>query len=133
MNRFLIILKRWWPSAVCVALILYATLNAHPVVADRFPAIPHLDKLIHAVMFGGLFGAICFDRVRAHMTIGRRALIIIGMAVALFGLLTEIMQTEMHNGRSGDFYDLIADCAGIVVAVFTAPPAVRRVLGHRRR
>ncbi|MDE6854714.1 MAG: VanZ family protein [Muribaculaceae bacterium] len=131
MNRFLINIKRWWPSAVCVGLILYATLNANPVVADRFPPIPHLDKLIHAVMFGGLFGAICFDRVRAKLSIGCRVLIIIGMAVALFGLLTEIMQTEMHNGRSGDVCDFAADCLGIVVAAFTAPPAVRRVLKRR--
>jgi len=54
----------WWPTALVVGVILYATLNSDPVGADRFPAIPHLDKLIHAIMFGGLFSAISFDRRR---------------------------------------------------------------------
>ena len=49
---------------IVIAVILYATLNDNPLGADELPIFPGADKVIHAIMFGGLFSAISFDRFR---------------------------------------------------------------------
>lgn len=117
---------------IVMAVILYATLNSDPVGADELPPIPHLDKLIHAIMFGGLFSAIVFDRERSHRSNSSRTRIIIAGVCLLCGAIDEICQNAMHNGREGDIYDFCADAAGIVVAFFAAPPAIRAVLSRKR-
>lgn len=111
-----------------IAVIAYATLNSDPLGADEIPHIPHIDKLIHAVMFGGLFSAIVFDRSRAGMGNNTRTYIIISLVCAASGALTEVLQDAMEQGRSGDILDLAADCTGIIVAAFTAPSAIARAL-----
>ena len=116
---------------IVVAVILYATLNSDPMGADQLPAIPHIDKLIHAVMFGGLFSAIAFDRYRAGLSIGTKPLLVIAIICAGAGALDEFGQEAMHNGRSADIVELVADCTGIAVAYFTAPPAIRKVVKKR--
>lgn len=128
MLRFI---RQWWPTAIVVCVILYATLNEDPVGADELPLIPHIDKLIHAVMFGGLFAALCFDYYRAGHALRTRAMLCFAAACVCAGILDEIAQTLMENGRSGEPADFAADCLGIAVAWFTAPPAIRRVLRNR--
>ncbi len=130
MNSPLTFIKRYWPSALTLAVVLYATLCSDPLGADELPAIPNIDKLIHAVMMGGLFGAIVFDTQRAHpdRRLSRRFLMITAAAIMIFGAADEVAQTMMGAGRSGDFLDLAADWTGVAVGYFTAPYAVRRVL-----
>ncbi|MCM1066667.1 MAG: VanZ family protein [Muribaculaceae bacterium] len=120
-------ISRWWPTMIVVAVIIYATLSAKPVGDMELSLIPHLDKLIHAIMFGGLFSAICFDRCRAGLSLSTSVLLLTALASAVAGGLDELAQSAMHNGRQGDFIDLAADCAGIAVAFFTAPPVIRRI------
>ena len=77
---------------VVVAAILYATLNSDPVGADDLPQIPHLDKLIHAIMFGGLFSAIMFDRMRSHCSDSLAIRIMIAAVCVVCGAVDEIAQ-----------------------------------------
>ncbi len=128
MMRFL---RQWWPTALVVCAILYATLNDDPVGADELPPIPHLDKLIHAVMFGGLFSALCFDYYRSRHRLATGIMLCFAAASVCAGCLDEIAQTLLENGRSGDPADFAADCVGIAVAWFAAPPAIRRVVRNR--
>lgn len=128
MIRFLF--SKYWPSCLVVALILYATLAPDPIGAEELPSVPHLDKLIHAIMMGGLFGAIVFDRQRSDRSrsVTKRELYWIAVFVMLFGAVDETVQGLMGLGRSGDIMDLIADWIGTWVAFLVAPPAIRRVL-----
>lgn len=130
MNKFITLLRRYWPSLLTLGVVLYATLTADPLDDTTLPPIPHLDKLIHAVMMGGLYGAVIFDRQRSDKTksVDKRFRITLAYAIAVFCILDEIAQASMGLGRSGDPLDLIADWSGIAVAYFTAPPAVRSVL-----
>lgn len=113
---------------IVVALIVYATVNDEPEGADLLPPIPYLDKLIHAIMFGGLFGALCFDIRRAGWALTRRTLLWLFVGCSLAGACDEVAQTYLTSVRQGDPTDWLADTAGIAVAYFTAPPAVRKVL-----
>ena len=64
MKRFVV---AYWPSMLVSVVILYATLVPDPVGVDDLPSLPHVDKLIHAVMFGGLTGAVAFGFVRSFV------------------------------------------------------------------
>jgi len=126
-------MKKYWPTMVCVAVVLYATLTADPMDGTDLSFIPYFDKVIHAVMFGGLAGAAAFDWQRAHRdrSVAGRVMAVICLLCAVFGGLDEIAQATITDVRSGDFFDLAADIIGIAVAFFAAPPAVRGVLRLR--
>lgn len=125
--------KYFWPTALVLAVIAYATINEDPTPDIDFPVIPHLDKLIHAIMFGGLAGAAFFDLQRSDRSRrrGRAAMAVICIVAAAIGALDEVAQATLTTARSGDILDWLADCAGIAVAFFAAPPAVRAVLHMR--
>lgn len=130
MNRLTGLIRLFWPSAIVLAVILYATLCQSPLGANEIPPIPHIDKLIHAIMMGGFFSAIIFDLQRADRSriVTRRTMLAVAVGVMVFGGLDEIGQMLMDNGRSGELLDLVADWTGVWVAYFTAPPAIRGVL-----
>lgn len=124
------ILRNYWPSALVCSVILYSTLASEPALADDLPKIPHLDKLIHAIMFGGFAGALCFDYSRCHACrkVNAKTMFIFSLVAIAFGGLIELLQNAMQIGRSGDWLDFIADTVGVIIAFFTAPIAVAAVL-----
>lgn len=112
-------------------VIVYATLSSNPLPDTDMPDIPHLDKVIHAVMMGGLTGALAFDlqrRNRSKDILTFRLMATIWLGVAVLSVLDEICQTTLTDTRSGDPLDLVADLVGAAIAVFLAPPAIRCVL-----
>ncbi len=124
-------IRIWWPTLLVLAVVIYATLFPDPYAAEELPPIPCLDKLIHAIMFGGLAAAIAFDYQRArrrHNVLTPRAMIVICLLSVLTGGVIEIAQEAMHIGRSGDWMDFLADTTGVMVAYFAAPTAIRKVL-----
>lgn len=127
--------RKYWPTLIVLGVIFYATLSSDPLGADDIPPIPHIDKLIHAIMMGGLLSAIVFDMQRADKSIivSQRTIVIIAIAVMAFSILDEICQSAMDNGRSGELYDLAADWVGVWVSFFTAPPAIRKVLKIKKK
>ncbi|MDE6278157.1 MAG: hypothetical protein K2M06_08625 [Muribaculaceae bacterium] len=120
-----------------MAVVLYATLWPDPEFADDLPLIPHLDKLIHAVMMGGLFGALVFDTRRLMLRRGNtgpipvQTLLRFALGLALFCVADEILQKELTTTRSAEFLDILADWTGVAIAFFVAPPAVRCVLRQK--
>ena len=120
-----------------VAVIIYATWVPKPVPDDSIPPIPHIDKLIHAVMFGGLAGALMFDYYRSKIfRNGRplltwRAIIAFACGAAAFAVVDEVVQGLLDIGRPSDPLDLLADWFGILVAVLTAPPLLRRIFAKK--
>lgn len=123
---------------IVVAVIIYATWIPHPLPDDSLPLIPHIDKLIHAVMFGGFAGAMMFDYYRADHSkrkLGLRRIMTFAAIAGAFGVVDEVMQGLLNIGRPSDPLDLLADWAGIIVAAFTAPPVIVAIFtsGHRRQ
>ena len=113
-----------------VTVILYATLAEHPVPDNTLPLIPHIDKLIHAIMMGGLTGAVAFDYQRARRAasvLTVRVMLTIALGVLVFSAVDEILQSALTAERSGDPLDLLADAVGILVAFLTAPFAILRI------
>lgn len=120
-TRIIDICLACWPSAIVVALILYATLAPSPVGADELPPIPGLDKIIHAVLGGALAAAVIFDCTRWHRRIPAPATVwMIALASMAFMAVDEVAQSLLGMGRTTDYLDLLADWAGtLIVAGFT--------------
>ncbi len=118
---------------IVVGVIIYATLSNDPGKDIDLPLFPGADKLIHAIMFGGFAGAMAFDWQRAHRSsrLTHRKMLLFCIIAAATGVIDEICQIYLTETRSGEILDFVADCTGIAVAYFTAPPAVRYVLGIR--
>lgn len=123
-------LRYYIPTLVVVGVILYATLSSDPLGDSSLPSIPHFDKLIHAVMMGGLLGAFAFDWQRANpeKRLTSSFMWAVFGCVLAFGILDELLQGSIDNGRTGDPFDFLADCIGAAAAVYLAPPAIRAVL-----
>lgn len=128
------VLRSYWPSALVLALILYATLWPDTPDMGDLPKIPYFDKLIHAIMFGGFAGAMAFDYCRAHKIL--RPSIILMALIALIstaaGGLIELIQDAMGLGRAAEWADLSADGIGAFIAFLTAPPAIAAVLRRQK-
>ena len=117
---------------IVLAIIVYATWWPHPLPDDSLPPFPHIDKLIHAVMFGGLAAAAMFDyrRRKIQMTrrpLSRRVIVSICLASAVFAVFDEAMQGLMGLGRESDVLDLLADWLGIIIAAVSAPSALKAI------
>ncbi|MDE7427011.1 MAG: VanZ family protein [Muribaculaceae bacterium] len=127
MRRFI---RQWWPSALTLCAVLYITLSTDPAGSQSLPPIPYLDKLIHAIMMGGLSGAFAFDTARSSKShsITRRQMLKIVVAVMVFSVADEWAQQTFTQSRSGEWGDIAADWLGCVVAFFTAPAAVKSCL-----
>lgn len=91
---------------------------------------PHIDKVVHFGMYfvSSLLMMYPLERYR-HFSRAHIWCIAIGFAF-LFGGAVELLQAR-YFGRSGDWYDLLADVLGGTAGCL-AYPAVKRLL-HKKR
>ena len=121
MKKWLEKIPSWMLSGICLVAILWLTLVPDPIGDIEPPLFPGVDKVVHAIMFGGLTFCLLLDRKRKTDWVPLKWWFIIGAAAvsALIGLIIEFMQGWMDVGRSYDILDFIADCAGaMLVALF---------------
>jgi hypothetical protein len=62
MRKFLLKIYPGLFTALVVLAILWLTLAPHPLPSDDIPMFEGADKVVHALMFGGLVFALTFDR-----------------------------------------------------------------------
>lgn len=129
---FLSLLRIWWPSLVTLAVVLYATLWPDPAGADEVMLFPGADKLIHAVMMGGLLSALLFDYRRSGKVFTRRGIVLTAVSVIIFSGVDEVAQQAMQLGRTLDVFDFLADAIGVVIAAFTAPPVINAIFSKKK-
>lgn len=122
------IVKRWWPSFVTLCVVIYATLFPHPVGADALAFFPGYDKLIHAIMMGGLDAAILFDCRRAGKRLSNRLIVSVAFGVSVFVVADEFIQEAVAPERFFEWLDIFAGVVGIIISSLTAPPVINRVL-----
>ncbi|MHC4133769.1 MAG: VanZ family protein [Planctomycetota bacterium] len=98
--------RRWGPALAWAALILL--LGSRPVADLPLPAIPGLDKALHAVFYGVLG----FLAVRALETSGPWRGLAWGAVIGLsWGFVDEWAQSATPT-RTAELGDLLADVAG---------------------
>ena len=101
-NIFSKILPIYW------AFLTYMLLRPGTENKEYWFMFPGLDKIIHISIF--MLLAFCFmaalPRIKFSVFI---------QVMLIYAFLTEILQLEMGFGRSLEFFDIIADTAGVLL------------------
>lgn len=114
-------IPRFLTSAVVTAGVLYLTLASRPFGSVRIPLFDGADKVVHFMMFFAMAFAYHFDFRRGKKPVDEARLMgWIFVSLSAFGGLIELAQWKMRMGRSGDWYDLLADIAGAVYGIILA-------------
>lgn len=114
-------IPRFLTSAVVTAGVLYLTLAPRPFGSVRIPLFEGADKVVHFMMFFATAFAYHFDFRRGKKPVDEARLMgWIFVSLSAFGGLIELAQWKMRMGRSGDWYDLLADIAGAVYGIILA-------------
>ncbi len=114
-------IPRFLTSAVVTAGVLYLTLAPRPFGSVRIPLFEGADKVVHVMMFFAMAFAYHFDFRRGKKPVDEARLMgWIFVSLSAFGGLIELAQWKMRMGRSGDWYDLLADIAGTVYGIILA-------------
>lgn len=133
-------LAKLWPgvlTALVTVLILWLTLAPRPLPEADIPVFEGADKIVHALMFGGLVFVMVLDRevwrIRRESVSGASQ-VNERWWVAAFCLLAiilgggiELLQGAMEAGRSCDIADFWADSAGALIAALVAPGIIRLI------
>ena len=79
---------------------------------------PHLDKLVHVVLFGGLTLLFCLPYVKSGLSFQkkRNIFIRISFSMILWGLIIEVIQKNYIPDRDFEWLDVVADSIGVLVA-----------------
>lgn len=114
-------IPRFLTSVVVTAGVLYLTLAPRPFGSVRIPLFEGADKVVHFMMFFAMAFAYHFDFRRGKKPVDEARLMgWIFVSLSAFGGLIELAQWKMRMGRSGDWYDLLADIAGAVYGIILA-------------
>lgn len=134
MHKIRVFCLRWWPTVLCLGIILYLTLSDDPLDgAQKAVWFEGADKVVHALMFGGLTSVMMLD-YRRESRVGQlrpRDICVIAFIVAAFGILDEVMQETLTTSRTGDVLDFCADAVGILLATFIAPSLIKCLVARR--
>lgn len=103
-------------SIIVALLLLYLSLtNAEKFQKVQLIHIMYIDKLVHFGMYFVLMSVIILEH---RKTLGNSInLFLLALIPLAYGILMEILQLTLTVSRSGDFYDALADAAGIFIAI----------------
>lgn len=128
-------------TSVVTIIILWLTLAPHPLPEADVPLFPHVDKIAHVMMFGGLVFVMVVDRelwcCRRYQQTGRLprkgiwSLLCFAVTATLFGGVIELLQGWMGMGRGCDPADFLADGTGAALSAMVSPRITSFLLGCR--
>lgn len=107
--------KNTYPALLWAALILALTLSPAPDLPEAtWITTYYVDKMVHVVLFAILYfllmrGLLKQDRAREFYN---EKVMWSVVTVILYGAATEILQSILPTGRSGELTDWLADGAG---------------------
>jgi len=81
----------------------------------HLPAIPYLDKLVHAILYFTLMFALIIENRSLLVTLKNYA--VLATIPVFFGGIIEVLQSMFTTSRSGDILDFCANASGIILAV----------------
>ncbi len=79
-----------------------------------FFVFPGADKVIHAIMYGVFSGLLTNGFLRSQGFKWKKLLLLLA-AILTYSVLIEIIQQYLTSYRNGEFLDVLANMAGILV------------------
>lgn len=112
-----IIVPVGWTAFTIILLCLPG--SAFP--GGSFLNIPHLDKVVHVILFGGvtIFWCLYFSQ-KANVKVGWRSVVlVVAVSTILLGICMEVIQFNFIPNRAFDVGDIAANTiSAVVFAVF---------------
>ena len=109
-------IKRNIFSIIVALVILYLSVsgseNYDKISIFNFPGA---DYIVHFIMYFVLMGVIVFEHRKEIYKISR--LFLISLIPLFYGALMELLQLLFTVSRTGSWYDLLFDFAGIITSV----------------
>jgi VanZ family protein len=103
-------------SSLIAIIILILSLTGQSTLGRlNIPPIPHLDKIVHALMYFALMSALIYEN-RTILT-GPKNYLILATIPLIFGAAIEMMQTLFTADRTGDILDEVFNLSGIILSV----------------
>ncbi len=117
MISFIFSFKPWFRKTIgSVYLLVIALLSLLPSYdLPDIKLFPGVDKLVHMCMYLGLSVLACWSYDISHHRMRIMYMLLAG--VFMYGVLMEILQRTLHNGRSFDFKDMIANLTGAIIGL----------------
>ena len=104
----------FWKPVLWFALICYTLLiPAEDIPMSPLLKIPHFDKIVHFT----LFFVYCLLLIRSFRKTALNQWIFAPLTALIFSALLELGQHTMSVSRSSNFYDFIANAAGVLSAI----------------
>ena len=119
----------WWgPALVTIGALCMHCLPGQDVDVDSWWAACHMDKVLHfmAFLIWGLAMSVALAKQRLFQ-MGSRFELVMTVGAAIFGTVLECLQGACVPNRSADLADVVADVAGVVMALL----AFRVIFGCR--
>ena len=107
--------KNLFSILVALLLLFLSLTNAETFRKVQINSIPNFDKLVHFGMYFVLMTVIIIEH-RKNLN-NPLNLFLLALIPLSYGILMEILQLTLTSTRSGDFYDALADAAGVLASV----------------
>jgi len=117
MISFIFSFKPWLRKTIgSVYLAIVALLSLLPSYdIPDIQLFPGADKLVHICMYLGLSFLACWSYEIKRERMQPVYLLLAG--VFMYGVLMEILQRTLHNGRDFDFKDMLANLTGAIIGI----------------
>lgn len=117
----LVHLRKYPLSILIILTIIYLSFFRPPSIG--LGRIPHMDKIVHILMYFGLSGMLWLEFLRGHQK-GKipfhHAWLGAFVCPIVFSGIIEILQEQITTYRGGDWFDLLANTVGVVLASLIA-------------
>jgi VanZ family protein len=106
--------KNLFSILVALVLLFLSLTNADSFSRIELGDFPNFDKLVHFGMYFILMSVIIIEH-RKNLS-NPLNLFLLALIPLTYGILMEILQLTLTSTRSGDFYDALADAAGVLTS-----------------
>jgi VanZ family protein len=125
-------LKKHWKSLVwAVIVFIVCSVPGNQVPDVPLINIPHLDKIVHFILFFVLALVLLFELNKIRLE--RKPLLNAYLWSALvsigYGVLIEALQHYVFVSRSASFWDVLANSLGVLFAILIFRYVIRTIKG----
>lgn len=112
-------IRYYIPAILWIILILVlCTLPGKDIPHNGWFSLPHLDKVVHFGLFGGIVFFLALGYYRQKKHVSALMLLIFVLCAACYGLAIEFVQKYYAIDRSFDMQDASADTLGAIAGVW---------------
>ena len=121
--------KNFWPTIILIGTILFLSL-AKVQAPPSLPLFPHMDKVAHFLMYFALSFTLLFDISRSYTRgyVEKLPILFSFSLATLMGILLELGQKWLTQGRQAELADGIANTTGAFCGVLFGWVTIRFIL-----